>query len=96
MKNKRQLLANALITSGSMVNDMGTPKTLKNAIENGLVIGKTLWKDRADADEVMIKEIEAHVLDFLAQRFTAYTSRETIMTAADFMKLWDLIKEKRE
>lgn len=44
-----------------MADIKGTPKTLKEAIQNGL--------GDAEVDQIMAVRIELHVLDFLAQRF---------------------------
>lgn len=40
---------------------MGTPKSLLQAIKNGLLLGKTVKVD---------EDIKAHVRDFLAQKFS--------------------------
>lgn len=48
-----------------MASDGGTPKTLHEAIEDGLRAGRI-----STSDERFIQAIEGRVVDYLAQRFS--------------------------
>lgn len=61
---------------------MGTPKTLRQAIINGL---KQAQEQKLTDDSVEAEIIRAHVIDFLAQRFGA-----AMMNVADAEDLKDL------
>lgn len=56
--------------------DSGTPKSLKEAIKNGLEHSKNC--PGFDPEEVMF----AHIKEFTAQRFSCYSD------SSDVMKLW--------
>ena len=67
------------------MNTKGTPKTLNEAIENGL-LDKTGYRDTAT--------IEKHVIDFLAQRFGTELVQavEGSDTQITLQRLWNSIR----
>lgn len=68
----------------SQVNQ-GTPKTLRAAIQNGL--------SSKSSESNLEAELELHVLDFLAQKFTPAMLKSDPKTGAALEVLWERIKE---
>lgn len=65
-----------------MSNEVGTPKTIEQAIRNGVAEG--VKASGFISDSKTIKEIEAHVRDFLAHRFGIAIMRAELMKNPEF------------
>lgn len=74
-----------------MSNNQGTPKTLAQAIDNGIADAATgQYPNKTD-----IEVIEFHVLDFLAQRFNSFILKNPEVDAK-LLALFGEIKPKKQ
>lgn len=69
----------------------GTPKTLKDAIANGLETAKTVGMMEDEAKDLS-EEVSPHIMDFLAQKFGA-AMMDNPDAEVVLKKLFDKIKE---
>lgn len=69
----------------------GTPKTLWEAISNGLAEAKSVIMGREEAEE-LAREVRPHVVDFIAQKFGPFVMGSEQKRAEEILKLFRTIK----